>query len=154
MPSAFRDGPRTRQGILRVIQAQPGISKSELARALGLAWGTVTHHLRMLEEAGLVTSQRIRARVRFFDASLEKSQLINLAFLENPARGVLDCLQPGRAVGIAELSKELAISRKVVRRQLELLVNAGLVSKDDSYRPRFELAESSRVEQILEAARK
>ena len=47
-----------RANIYRLIQAEPGISTKDVATRLGLAWGTVTHHLGKLEKRRFVVSKK------------------------------------------------------------------------------------------------
>jgi ArsR family transcriptional regulator len=65
MPSTARDtarvaralGDATRLRLLRLI-ARGEVSCQELTRRLGLAQATISHHLKVLSEAGLVAARR------------------------------------------------------------------------------------------------
>jgi predicted transcriptional regulator len=137
-----RDGPATRARILEFIRANPGLHKSEVCRQLGLSWGTVGYHMRALESSGLVKPMAERREVRFFAAGTPERHMRWIAALRQ-AQGtdVLGSLarSPGR--GIAELSRELLTSRKVVRRHLTTLDEAGILADDGGARPRFLLGD-------------
>jgi DNA-binding transcriptional ArsR family regulator len=55
-----------RAGIYRLIQTEPGISTKDIAERLGLAWGTVTHHLGKLEKRRFVVSKKYGKYRRYF----------------------------------------------------------------------------------------
>ncbi|GEM_PF-3335241 len=55
-----------RAGIYRLIQEEPGISTKDIADRLGLAWGTVTHHLGKLEKRRFVVSKKYGKYRRYF----------------------------------------------------------------------------------------
>ncbi|MEA3201245.1 MAG: hypothetical protein QOE90_2673 [Thermoplasmata archaeon] len=55
-----------RSAIFRLIQQEPGISTKDIADRLGLAWGTVTHHLAKLEKRRFVVSKKYGKYRRFF----------------------------------------------------------------------------------------
>lgn len=56
----------TRGRLYTTIGEEPGIHAHELARRLGIGWGTAMYHLRLLEETHLVTCQRAGRYKRFF----------------------------------------------------------------------------------------
>lgn len=51
-------GDPTRLGILRTIASHQGMCCGDLTRAFPITAATVTHHLRILTEAGLVEARR------------------------------------------------------------------------------------------------
>ncbi|MFA5862598.1 MAG: winged helix-turn-helix transcriptional regulator, partial [Candidatus Thermoplasmatota archaeon] len=55
-----------RAGIYRLIQVEAGISTKDIAEQLGLAWGTVTHHLSKLEKRRFVVSKKYGKYRRYF----------------------------------------------------------------------------------------
>jgi len=48
-----KGGLRTRTEILDIIENRP-LDASSIAKAIGLSYGTVMHHLRLLENEGIV----------------------------------------------------------------------------------------------------
>lgn len=56
----------TRERIHAAIQGSPGVNYATLKRDLGLNAGALVHHLRMLEQHGLVISRREGHRRRFY----------------------------------------------------------------------------------------
>jgi DNA-binding transcriptional ArsR family regulator len=56
-----------RSQIFEVIQSNPGIHASGLARQVGVGWGTITHHLEKLERGALVTTRRVNNQKCFFE---------------------------------------------------------------------------------------
>ncbi|HLE46889.1 MAG TPA: winged helix-turn-helix transcriptional regulator, partial [Candidatus Thermoplasmatota archaeon] len=117
-----------RHAILATIAKNPGTSISELRKVLGVGWGTVQHHLRLLVAAGFirtVTEGRCR---RLFPAEAPAEQSYRVALLRRArilelAKAVIGA--PGRIQ--RELARELGMSRKTMRRSVDLLVDAGLI---------------------------
>ncbi len=50
-----------------LIQHNPGIHASQLARDLDIGWGTVTHHLQKLEKGRLVAARKVRNQKCYFE---------------------------------------------------------------------------------------
>lgn len=58
----------TRERILAIVRAQPGIYWKELQVATRLPTGVLVHHLRTLERHGFVKPMRVGRRLRFYPA--------------------------------------------------------------------------------------
>ncbi|MBI2077273.1 MAG: helix-turn-helix domain-containing protein [Euryarchaeota archaeon] len=117
-----------RRTILATIAASPGTSISELRTSLGAGWGTVQHHLRLLVEARLVRAVTEGRCRRLFPAEAPAEQSYRIALLRRArilelAKAVVGA--PGRIQ--RELARELGMSRKMIRRSVDLLVDAGLI---------------------------
>jgi predicted transcriptional regulator len=59
-------GHERRDRIVRLLEATPGRSFSDVKRTLGLTNGVIVHHLRILEAQGLVCRRREGKRVRLY----------------------------------------------------------------------------------------
>ncbi len=57
---------RTRESILRIIAAQPGLTEAHVARHLGLSQQLANYHLRILSEARILRFVRADGRVSYF----------------------------------------------------------------------------------------
>lgn len=134
-PSKILDHP-VRRRIAEIVQAQPGISFSDLSRAADIAPGQLTHHARMLEKAGVVFSSPDGQTRRFFHVGAGR-----LASVPPLSERVLDVLRdrPRRA---SELAKELGVSRQALHYHVKHLVAEGKL-----------LARADGREMWLEAAR-
>jgi DNA-binding transcriptional ArsR family regulator len=111
-----RDGPRTRMRIMEAIRARPGITPTEVCRDLDLAWTTVHHHVRVLERTGAVLCQ-------------DRGRHLHLkAVADDTEAQILERLNS--TPSIQGLSRDLGLSRKVVRRYLERMMNDGSVKPD------------------------
>ncbi|MHB8633855.1 MAG: winged helix-turn-helix transcriptional regulator [Thermoplasmatota archaeon] len=56
-----------RRALFDVVQANPGIHTSELARRTGTGWGTIVHHLDKLERGRLVVARRVNNQKCYFE---------------------------------------------------------------------------------------
>ncbi len=147
---ADRNGPATRHEIVNTLRHEPGITKSQLCRRLGLAWGTISHHVQLLETTGVVERQRINGRKRLFLAGLSReeqawSQLVRSLVVPELVRRIE--AQPG--IGIHDLANALRLNRRLVRRNLDRLIESGLVGQTTDYRPRFFVVERQRALQLV-----
>jgi predicted transcriptional regulator len=133
-----RNGPATRQEIVNLLSRQPGLNKSQLCRALGLAWGTVAHHVRLLEAEKRIVRQDLGGRKHLFVPGTQPQELALMVLLrQEPANRILDLLQDHPGLGIQDLSRSMSLSRKIVRRFLFSLERMGLVQRAVAYRPTF-----------------
>lgn len=135
-----RGASASRDRLLALIHRQPGVHKSALCEATGLAWGTVDYHLRMLARGGLVSAQPAGRATRLFPALLLARQREQLAALaEPPASRIAALLRRSPGQGNQALSQRLDLSSKVVRRHLLRLVSEGLVEREGTRRPVYRL---------------
>lgn len=124
------DGERTRARIKQVIAEEPGIHKSELCRRLGMAWGTISHHLRIMAHDDDVLVTAAAGRSRAFPPTIPSEYHRSLAALRSDPNAEVYGLLRDRPLGIQGLCQELGISRKVARRCLTTLEEVGLVERD------------------------
>lgn len=144
--AAFLEQP-TRRRILTLIQTNPGIKISRLCQEAEAGWGTVKYHLHLLQKSGLVVS---RAKGR--DCLLFPHDY-PVAALE-----VVETMRQGRAGTLAreiartpganqkQLCERVRLTRKIIRRYVELLAQADLVTEErdaqyQRYYPRPRLVE-------------
>jgi predicted transcriptional regulator len=131
-------GDESRRAVLRRLQQLPGLTKAQLQRQLGISWTTASYHLRVLERQGRLTHERRGRSTHWYVRDIPPSHRFLLAVLRGDGQQHLlqrILARPNR--GLTELSRESGQSRKVVRRQLRHLVDAGLVSKSDGFRARY-----------------
>jgi len=79
----------TRQRILEEIRVRPGLHKSLLRNEVGVAWGTILHHVRVLEEEGDIVAVPGGGRTRLFlpgDAEAREQRLVWLSELRTEPR--------------------------------------------------------------------
>ncbi len=129
---------RTRKQVLQAVHSRPGINKTELMKRSGLSWGTVGHHLRMLERDGLINLVRVGRTLHAAPVSFTRG-IARAPVLTCPdARRILSILiaEPF-ARGATDLGRVLGMTRKQVRRHLYELVAEGLAENDGAYHPRY-----------------
>lgn len=120
-----------RRRVYELVQAEPGLSLSELAARSGLSWGNTVHHLQVLKRSGLVVSMRHgRYRRWFATGAVEQAQRGQVAALRNAvsariARLILE--QPG--LSQKQLADRVAMSPQAVHWHLARLAQAGLVER-------------------------
>ncbi len=151
---ADRDGPATRQEIINTLQREPGLTKSQLCRRLQLSWGTVSHHVALLEKNHVIARKPLRGRRRLFLPNVPEATVVLHELARNP---LVPCLlvrvreNPG--IGIQALAVSLSVNRRIIRRHLDLLIESGLLAQTRDYRPAFYLIEQGRANGIIELAR-
>ena len=119
----------TRAALHAAIQAQPGVTLTELRHATGVRVTTLVHHLRLMERAGLVTSRRDGAHRRFAlpGAGSALSPAPGPADLSPPEREVLRLLAERRRTQL-ELAAALGVTKQAVNRHVKSLERRGLVA--------------------------
>ncbi|MAB00725.1 MAG: transcriptional regulator [Stappia sp.] len=79
-------GHPARLGILRLLLREGPLSAGEIVAEIGLAQSTVSEHLRLLKEAGVVIARHERPRVihALYPAGLDPIAAFLLDILEDP----------------------------------------------------------------------
>jgi predicted transcriptional regulator len=131
-------GEDVRHRILDLIEAEAGIYKSELCLRTNLSWGAITYHLAVLKRSGRIAFATHGRLTRIFPAEVPSRDFRWMAVLRDAeTEQIYDYLEGKPAIQIYNLTKELGISRKIIRRHLTNLQDAGLVIAEPGSRPRF-----------------
>lgn len=133
------EASRTRQEILDCIKEEGAVHKSELCRLVGRGWGTVSHHLLVLQREGLVDLESHGRNTWAFPAGLSPGERLRRMALNVPGRQDLLQFLRYRGATVGELSERLEESKKVVRTHLGHLVSAGLVVQEPQNPSRYRL---------------
>lgn len=132
------DAADTSRSLRALIEAEPGITKSELRRSTGLAWGTVCHHTDRLVAAGLVQVHEGGKHKHLFRADVPGDALQRQVVLRRPhTREVLRLFEARREVDIPHAMEATGLSRRIVTLRLAELEEAGLLERRGTGRPRF-----------------
>jgi predicted transcriptional regulator len=120
-----------RQELLETIQTRPGVHLRELATHHGTAVTNTQWHLRKLEMAGLVKTQKVQGRRLYYPVqggSAVKTIAIENAALSNPnAARVTEYLSANGGCSQRSLAEALNMNPGTVRWHLRKLESAGLV---------------------------
>ncbi len=123
---------------MKIICANPGIHKVDLANQVGLSWSSVAHHLRVLERDGRINLVRVGRTVHATPVTFTRALAGHLALVHPGTRRTLALLfSDVRGHGATDLGRQLGLTRKQVRRHLHELVRAGLAWTDGAYHPRY-----------------
>lgn len=135
---APRAGAQTRREILALVAADPGIHKSDLCRTLALSWGSISHHVAVLQRAGDLRVQALGRKSLLFPASVGDDEWTALSALrDDRASAVVELLRARPRLRLAELREVLELDAKKLRRILLRLERAKVVRKLGSARPQF-----------------
>lgn len=122
-----------RKRIRAIIQQSPGILAQDLADQLDCKRGTVRHHLARMREAGVIRVVAMRQRSHLFLSSTTPQD-----------RRALSVLQRGRTWDLArqvarnpgqpqrDLTESLHMTRKVLRKYVDRLLERGLIREVDN----------------------
>lgn len=128
----------TRAALLRAVRERGGVHKSELKRLVGIGWGNLGHHLRVLERDRLVELEGRGRLTWVFDVALPRRERdLLVATRPSAARRLMEAIGMRDRVTVGSLSEELALSKKVIRRHLGALARAGAVEKSRDRPPSF-----------------
>ncbi|HEX2022693.1 MAG TPA: winged helix-turn-helix transcriptional regulator [Candidatus Thermoplasmatota archaeon] len=120
-----------RAAIYRLIQSEPGIATKDVAERLGLAWGTVTHHLAKLEKRRFVVSKKYGKYRRYFangeGGTHEKDALAVLRVDRTGDVAALIRAQPGLTQ--KAVSEALGVSSSTILWHVKRLEDVQLVRK-------------------------
>lgn len=120
-----------RKALLDVVETEPGVHLRELASRHGTAVTNTQWHLRKLEMAGLVKTQKVQGRRLYYPTAggaMAKQAAVQNAAVQNPnARKILDYLQGHAGTNQRTLAEILAMNPGTVRWHLRKMEAAGMV---------------------------
>lgn len=144
-----RDGDATRDRIESLVRQEPGLHKSALCRELGLGWGTVGHHLRILRSQGRLHSVREGRELRIYPAGVPADDMRLMVMLrDDTALEILQHLNDQPGGRLTDIARALGLSRKVVRRHLDNLEVEELVQPRGEFQRRYHIGPDADI--ILE----
>ena len=68
--------------LIKIVRQNPGIHYRELLRASGLGYGTIEHHLALLERLGLLRADRLDGFTRYYNSDVSKTDVELLYYLK------------------------------------------------------------------------
>jgi len=126
-PANLLDQPLRRR-LLGLIEQQPGIHASELARASGEPWGTVQYHLTLLHKGQVVTAIESGRERRFFPTEVDPARARLLALLGQGRRPeIASFIRDHPGARQVDICQAVDVSRKTFRSSIVPLVAEGLV---------------------------
>lgn len=139
-----------RQKLLESIQANPGIHLRELASRHDTAVTNTQWHLRKLELAGLIKTQKLEGRRLYYPAqggAAVRVRAIENAVMANPNAGrVTEFLAANAGANQATLAANLGMNPGTVRWHLRKLESAGVVrSIQEAHQTRYFLLRVERA---------
>lgn len=115
----------TRERIAKLVQDEPGITFGEVSRRVDVAAGQLTHHARMLEDAGVIFSTRDGQQRRFFHVGHGRVDAVPPL-----AERALARLQEEGPMRVSDLARALGASRQALHYHAKKLADEGRVSLD------------------------
>ena len=114
--------------ILKTIEKNPGIRYREIMGELGLKNGTLSHHLRKLEEQSVLRVERTPRIARFYSLSVNEAEIPIIKRLrqETPRR-ILRLLLDLDEVNFSEMFLRIKRSPGTTSRYVTELVDDGIV---------------------------
>lgn len=121
-----------RSQIFQVIQSNPGIHASGLARQVGVGWGTITHHLEKLERGSLVATRKVNNQKCFFENGGRVSRqdmAIAGAVKGDTAGDIAGFVSAHPMTSQKQMAESLGLSPALVSFHVKKLVNLGVLDK-------------------------
>lgn len=135
-------GAGTRDRLMSLIRADPGVHKSDLCRMTGLSWGSISHHLQVLGRHRRIQLHMAGKRTMVFPAEVRQELWSALSALRDPrAAATVDHLKAVGRASLKEMAAHLGTDAKTTRRILQRLEEVAIVHKQGYTRPRFLLSE-------------
>lgn len=152
---AERNGPLTRDEIVNALRLEPGLTKTQMCQLLDLSWGTISHHVRLLEAAGRIERRTLRRRTRWFAQGTPAARIATSPIIHDAlAVPILQAIVDNPGIAIRHLAASMSVDRRAIRRHLDLLIDSGLVAQTRAYRPQFFVVEQGRVNELLDELRR
>lgn len=123
---------KIRADMFQLIQANPGINASELARRMNIAWGTATHHLHKLRQERLVAI-RLQAHQKCYFANggtYTPHEMDVLTATKHPtAKRIAEFLVQNGPRCHRDISQSLGLSPALVSFHVSKLVELNLITR-------------------------
>lgn len=134
------EGHPSRAALLSMIRESPGVATAELSRRSSLAAGTLDHHLRTLEKAGVVKSLLVGRDRVWFEAGAKRPPLSERGSRAAILRAAVE--EPG--LSKTDLARRLDLALPTILHHVKKLEGSGavVVERDGASMrvfPRFEL---------------
>lgn len=135
------------------IRENPGIPLTELAGRVGIAWGTLVHHVTRLERHGVVVSARGGAGRLLFPANTESSRLRSAwAAASHPtARRIAEYVRAHPGTDQQAMCVALGLRNPAASKHLTRFERVGLVASRAEARHRSYVATGT-MDAVLQAA--
>lgn len=119
-----------RRRINEIIREEPGIKISQLCKEAQAGWGTVNYHLHVLKRAGLIVSRATGRDCLLFSSDYPAEDLpVTEALRRGRAERLAEAIAQKPGASQKELCAQVHMTRKIIRRYVGLLTDAGLVSE-------------------------
>lgn len=129
MRSQYPHGEAKRLRILDRVHEAPGIHKSALRRELGLGWGTLNHHLNILESRHEIEIELGAREARVFPVDLPTHYKKWFGLLRDPTNAdIVDTLTTD-PLAMPDIATALKLSKRTTRNHLSDLCKAGLIEQ-------------------------
>lgn len=121
----------TRQRLLSLVAACPGVSLGDAARALGVDYSTIQYHVRVLTRAAALhceAADRIRLHL---SAPLAAAANARLALDAPGSRDIADVVRARGPCSVQDVVMALDVPRSTAKMRLARLANVGVLAVED-----------------------
>ncbi|SEO39597.1 Helix-turn-helix domain-containing protein [Halogranum amylolyticum] len=120
----------TRRRIYEAVERAPGTYVARLVERTSIPRSTVRYHLRVLADAGLVTSEAVRGKQRYVASGDDADATLAAAYTDEATATLLDALRRTMPVTVSELADEIDRTPGTVSHHLDRLESEGLVERE------------------------
>lgn len=121
-----------RSQVFETIQNHPGIHASQLARDVGVGWGTISHHLDKLERARLVAARKVNNQKCYFEqgGAVSRQDMEVASAVKGDTAGRIAAFVHHHPMSSQKvLAEALGISPALASFHTKKLVNLGVLEK-------------------------
>jgi hypothetical protein len=119
----------TRQKLLKHIYSKPGANFTELKERIGLHNGTLAHHIYILENHQMITSQRSgRQRLFFPFGSTNKARIRTLLITNKTQKEIIEIVKDNPGITQSMISQRLDVSRQKINYHVNSLVSNSILN--------------------------
>jgi hypothetical protein len=128
------DANPTRERILQLVTAEPGLNLSRIVEQLNIGWGTAAYHVQILKRQSRLKELRFLNRVCFFPAQeAEGPKQLQTVLLRQPNyREVMDVLQASPGLSQREVALKTGHARQYISRLVAKMEQASLLRAEPS----------------------
>ncbi|PKK85846.1 MAG: hypothetical protein CVT48_03675 [Thermoplasmata archaeon HGW-Thermoplasmata-1] len=120
-----------RRTIYELLKKNPGLSQSEVQKIIGVGWGTVRHHLAVLEREGYIKFAVCSRKKKCFPCDIPPAERKRMCVLSDTAnRDIVEIIRGNLGITQSGIVAATEFSQSTISCHLRELESAGIVRRE------------------------
>ena len=121
-----------RREIYNYVLENPGVHLREICRTFDISMSTATWHLKILEKAGFIKSERFKNKIVYYPAGMVKEELVLMLTLnDDKAKSIVRYLLDVGKAHLRKIARDLNLNVETARYHVKKLERAGVIQSSE-----------------------